>query len=174
MDFWGDGNYLNGKLEEILDLINKDDGDIVVCMLPLQEKGKYGSPQLLLSEKPSDNCLNKIRESYRIRLFQNDDGGDDYKYLMTIETLRFNFEEDWHFGGFSGTDNSLSKSVTHNRWDFDGYFYITDEFNSYRRIAIIPFKRNTGIDSGHNLYRDDALRLVKSIVKRLNNGELLI
>ena len=25
MDFWGDGNYLNGKLEEILDLINKDD-----------------------------------------------------------------------------------------------------------------------------------------------------
>ena len=172
MRFWGDGNNLNGKLEEILDLIHKD-GDIVVCMLPLQEKGKYGSPQLLLSEKPSDNCLNKIRESYRIRLFQNDDNADDYKYLMTIETLRFNFEEDWQFD-IGNRHSSLPKLITGNKWDFDGYFYITDEFNSYCRIAIIPFKRNTGIDSGHNLYRDDALRLVKSIVKRLNNGELLI
>ena len=173
MGFWGDRNYLNGKLDEILKLINEDNEDIFICMLPLQEKGKYGSPQLLLSEKPSENCLDTIREMYRIRLFQNDDGGDDYKYLMTIETLRFAFEEDWHWVGGRTDEFPLSKAVTGNSWDFDGYFYITDEFNDYRRIAVIPFKTNEGFESGHNLHRNDALRLTKNIIKQLNNGELL-
>ena len=162
--FWGD--HMNGKLIELLDLINEDNPEIIVSVLPLQEKGKYGSPQLLLSEKPSEECLEKMREMYRIRFFQNDDGGDTYKYLMTIETLRFSYEEGWHW------DGGLSKEVTANKWDFDGYFYVTDATNSYSRIAIVPFRRNSGFDSGHNLSKPEALKLVKAIVKRLNNGDL--
>lgn len=102
-------------------------------------------------------------------MFQNDDNNDDYKYLMTIQALRFAFEEAYHFQGY-GDDEPLSKSVTGNHWDFDGYFYITDELNSYRKIAIIPFKVYDGFDSGYNLHRDEALILVKNIVNQLNNG----
>ena len=173
MDFWEEMNFMDGRIHRIVKLIHEDNEEIYIKSLPTQEHKKYGSPQLLLSQKPSENCLDKLREMYRIRIFQNDDGGDDYKYLMTIETLRFAFEEDWHWTGGRTDEFPLSKEVTGNSWDFDGYFYITDEFNDYRRIAVIPFKTNEGFESGHNLHRNDALRLTKNIIKQLNNGELL-
>lgn len=171
-NFWGDN--ISGRIIELVDIIWEDNSEILIRELPLQENGKYGSPQLLLSEKPSDDCLDKLREMYHIRLFQNDDVNDDYKYLMTVETLRFSFEEDWHLDGVRKDEiQSLSKEVLNNQWDFDGYFYITDELNSYRKIAVIPFKQSTGFGSGFNLERSQALKLVKNIVKKLNNGELL-
>ena len=174
MGFWGDRNNLNGKLEEIIDLILSDNEELFVKMLPIQEKDKYGSPLLMLSDKPSEKCLDGIREMYRIRFFQNDNDSDNYKYLMAVETLRFAFEEDWHLS-FGRTDEfPLSKAVTGNSWDLDGYFYITDGLDSYRRLLVIPFKRNEDFDSGHNLHRSDALKLTKNIVKKLNNGELKI
>ena len=168
--FWG--NHVNGKLIELIRLIHDYDQDIMIKTLPLQENGKYGSPQLLLTSKPSDECLEKIREMYRINLFQNDDNTEDYKYLMTIEPLRFAYEREWHYPGKHDSDK-LPRSITHNKWDFDGYFYITDALDSYRRIAIIPYKSNTDFDSGHNLHKSEALALVKNIVRLLNNGELL-
>lgn len=172
MGFWGDRNNMNGKLEEIINIIHEDNKDIWISQLPLQEKGKYGSLQLMLSAKPSENSLEKLREMYSINLFQSEYETNDYKYLMVIEPLRFAYEEDWHHSSITGDVKPLSKEIIANRWDFDGYFYVTDAFNSYRKIAVIPFKRNTGFDSGHNLHKPEAEILVKNIVKRLNNGEL--
>lgn len=172
MGFWGDRNGMNGKLDEILYIIAEDNKDLRVSVLPLQKNGKYGSPQLMVSEKPSEKSLEKIREMYSVHLFQNDEETDGYKYLMVIEPLRFAYEEDWHISSLTGDVIPLAKEVVSNKWDFDGYFYITDAFNSYRKIAVIPFKRNNDIDSGHNLHITEAEALVKSIVKKLNNGEL--
>jgi len=172
-NFWGD--HVSGRIIELTDIIWEDNSEICIRELPLQENGKYGSPQLLLSEKPSDDCLEKLREMYRIRFFKNDDVNDDYKYLMTVETLRFSFEEDWHWNGVRNDKiQSLSKEILNNQWDFDGYFYITDELNSYRKLAVIPFKQSTDLDSGFNLERSQALTLVKNIVKKLNDGEFIV
>lgn len=157
---------MNGKLIRIMDTLSKDNSECMIKVLPLNEKGKYGSPQLLLSEKPSKECLDKIREEYSVHIFAATDVEDDYKYLMIIEPLRFAYEREWHWGG------DLPKTITHNKWDFDGYFYVTDALNEYSRIVIVPYKSNTGFDSGDNLHEPEAERLVKAIVKRLNNGEL--
>ena len=157
---------MDGKLMELADLIFKDKDDIIIKELPLQKNGRYGSPQLLLTEKPSDECLEKLREMYEIRLFRNDDCNDGYKYLMTISTLRYAYEENWHI-----RDN-LSRDVSGNSWDFDGYFYVTDAHDSYRRIAIIPYSMHAGtFDGGHNSSKSEALAMVKQFVKRLNNGD---
>ena len=171
--FWGD--HVEGKLKEILDLIGDDNPDNMICVLPVMEKDSYGSPQLLLHEKPSQECLDKINELYRVRIFQNDDADDEYKYLMTISTLRFAYEQEWHLTGYNGeSEIPLSKEVTHNKWDFDGYYYVTDSENDYRRIAIIPYSdRAYEFDGGDNISKHEALGLVKAIVRRLNNGELL-
>ena len=144
----------------------------MIKTLPLLENGKYGSPQLMISEKPSEECLDKIRELYRVRFFQNDETEDEYKYLMTIETLRFSFEEGSHWNGYGG-EMPLSKEVTGNQWDFDGYFYVTDATNSYERIVIVPFRNSDGFDSSHNVSRHEALMIIKSIVKQLNEGTLV-
>jgi len=162
--FWGD--HMNGKLMELLKLIGDDDPDIVIKVLPLN--GKYASPQLLLSGRPSDDCFEKMKEFYRVRLFDNVGGEDDYKYLMIIETLQYSYEKEFHLGG------SVPKHVTHNKWDFDGYYFITDTFDDYRRIAIIPFSDHAGeLGGGSNISEHQALNLVKAIVKQLNNGGLL-
>lgn len=168
--FWG--NHIEGKLKEILDLICDDNPDNRISVLPVMEKDSYGSPQLLLQEKPSKECLDKIGELYRVRIFQNDDSDDEYKYLMTISTLRFAYEHDWHWAGH-GAPEPLSKKVTHNKWDFDGYYYITDQENDYRRIAIIPYSDHAyEFDGGPNISKFEALNIVKSITRRLNNGDL--
>lgn len=171
--FWG--NYIEGKLKEILDHIGDDNPDNRICVLPVMEKDSYGSPQLLLQEKPSQECLDKIKELYRVRIFQNDDSDDEYKYLMTISTLRFAYEREWHYAGYYGqSEIPLSKKVTHNKWDFDGYYYVTDQENDYRRIAIIPYSDHAyECDGGPNISKFEALRIVKAIVRRLNSGDLL-
>ena len=163
-NFWGD--HVDGKLTKILETIHEDNKECWVKVLPLNENGKYGSPQLLLSEKPSKDCLDRIREEYSVRIFQSEDSEDCYNYLMVIETLRFAYERVWHVSG------DIPKTVTHNKWDFDGYFYVTDALNEYSRIVIVPYKSNTDFDSGDNLHEPEAERLVKAIVMRLNNGEL--
>ena len=170
--FWG--NHIEGKLKEIMDSIWADNQDNTIKVLPVLEKEKYGSPQLLLNEKPSEDCLNKLNETYHIRLFRNDDNDDEYKYLMTIETLRFAYEHDWHHNGYYGqSEMPLSKEVTNNKWDFDGYYYITDSMNCDRRIAIIPYSDRAGeFDGGPNMPKFKALSMVKCIVKRLNNNSL--
>jgi hypothetical protein len=167
-DYWGD--HVHGRLnDDILTLISDDNPDNMVKVLPTLKKGQYGSPQLLLSYKPSNECLDKLKELYRVRIFKAEDS-TDYKYLMSIETLRFAFMEGWHFRNNDG----ITREVTGNRWDYDGYFYITDSLNSYRRIAIIPFAMNAyKVDGGDNMSKEEALSLVKNIVKRLNNNELI-
>lgn len=166
IDFWGD--HVDGKLMDILKLIGDDNPDIQCKVLPALEKGIYGSPQVLLSDKPSSECLDKIKELYKVRIFTDEDN-TDYRYLMSIETLRYNYEQGWHF-----KETTDLKDILHNRWDFDGYFYITDSFNSRRRIAIIPFSSNAyEFGGGDNISKGEALIFVKSIVKQLNNGEII-
>lgn len=164
--FWG--NHIKGKLIDIMDLIHEDNPDNMIKILPTLEKGEYGSPQLLLESKPSNECLDKLKEFYQVRIFKDEDN-TDYKYLMSIEALRYAYEEDWHWGNKDG----ITRDITHNSYDYDGYFYITDAFNEYRRIAIIPFSvyaYESG--GGDNMAKEEALSMVKSIVKQLNDGVL--
>lgn len=165
-EFWGD--HVKGKMIDIIDLIHEDNSDNAIKVLPTLENGQYGSAQLLLESKPSNECLNKLKEFYQVRIFK-DENNTDYKYLMNIETLRYAYEEGWHWGNKDG----INKDITHNRYDYDGYFYVTDTFNEYRRIAIIPFSVHAyELDGGYNLAKEEALIMVKTIVKQLNNGEI--
>ena len=164
--FWGD--HVEGRLIDIFELINKDNPDNMVKVLPTLDKGEYGSLQLLLSDKPSGDCLDSIKELYAVRIFKAEDS-TDYNYLMSIETLRFAFEEGEHWRN----DDGITREITGNIWDYDGYFYITDSLNSYRRIAIIPFAMNAyEVDGGDNMSKEEALSLVKRWVKQLNQGEM--
>ena len=164
--FWG--NHVKGKLIDIMDLIHEDNPDNMNKVLPTFEKGEYGSAQLLLESKPSNECLDKLKEFYQVRIFKDEDN-TDYKYLMSIEALRYAYEEGWHWGNKDG----ITRDITHNRYDYDGYFYITDAFNEYRRIAIIPFSVHAyEFDGGDNMAKEEALSMVKSIVKQLNDGDL--
>ena len=171
--FWG--NHIHGKIVDFMDLISKDNEDIMIKVLPFLEKDHYGSPQFLMSDKPSEECIKQIEELYSIKFFRNDNAEDDYKYLVTLETLRYAYEREWHWtGGRVNSDVPLSRDVTGNKWDFDGYFFVTDKFNDYRRIAIIPYSRNAySLDGGYNLSEPEALEITKAIVRRLNNGDLI-
>ena len=50
--FWG--NHMNGKLIELMRLISHDNEDIMIKTLPFLKKDNYGSPQFLMSDKPSE------------------------------------------------------------------------------------------------------------------------
>ena len=168
--FWGD--HMNGKLIELMRLISDDNEDIMIKTLPFLKKDNYGSPQFLMSDKPSEKCIKQIEELYSIKFFRNDNAEDEYKYLVTLETLQYAYEQESHWTISNKTP--LSKNVTGNKWDFDGYFYITDKLNDYRRIAVIPYSANAySLDGGYNLSEPEALEITKAIVKRLNNGDLI-
>ena len=166
--YWGD--HVEGKLIDIIELISKYDKNISIEVLQAQEKGEYGVAQLLITDKPPNECIETISEFYKVDFYTKDNNDDtgEYKYLMLIEPLRFSYEEDWHYGG------GIDKRITHNKWDFDGYYYITDSMNDYRRLCIIPYSDHAyEFDGGPNISKHEALKLVKSIVNGLNNNTLI-
>ena len=166
--FWGELSY--GRINVIAKILFEDNENNTVKQLPLQENGEYGTLMLLTTEKLSEKCLDKLAEDYIVGMYDYTNGRQgqtEYNYLLILEPLRYTFVKTYHFA-----DDALDKHTCGNRWDFEGYFYITDEYNSFAKIAIIPFTTSSGIESSHNLSEPEALEIVKKITKRLNDGAL--